>query len=104
MAKILPDEKITVEQVGKGVAISGIVATKKAKKVALSIGASFFGKGKVVDNIRIDDVPTQVILKRYSSLSKIAREITGSRWSGPRFFGLTGRGKVGGNSAEAPHE
>lgn len=26
--------------------------------------------------------------KRYGSLSKIAREITGTRWSGPRFFGL----------------
>lgn len=24
----------------------------------------------------------------YSSLSEIAREITGTRWSGPRFFGL----------------
>lgn len=27
---------------------------------------------------------------RYSSLSAIARAITGARWSGPRFFGLTG--------------
>jgi len=71
LAKILPDEKITVEQIGKGVAISGIVATKKAKKVALSIGAAFFGKGKVVDNIRIDDVPAQVILKvRFAEISK----------------------------------
>ncbi len=26
--------------------------------------------------------------KRFRSLSKIAREITGSRWSGPLFFGL----------------
>ena len=26
--------------------------------------------------------------KCYRSLSEIAREITGSRWSGPRFFGL----------------
>lgn len=26
----------------------------------------------------------------WRSLSKIAREITGSSWSGPRFFGLTG--------------
>ena len=26
----------------------------------------------------------------YKSLSEIAREITGTRWSGPRFFGLTG--------------
>jgi Protein of unknown function (DUF2924) len=28
----------------------------------------------------------------YRSLSQIAREVTGARWSGPRFFGLTGRG------------
>jgi len=27
--------------------------------------------------------------KRYRSLSVIARTITGTRWSGPRFFGLT---------------
>jgi hypothetical protein len=27
--------------------------------------------------------------KHYSSLSKIARVITGTRWSGPRFFDLT---------------
>ena len=26
--------------------------------------------------------------RRYPSLSVIAREITGTRWSGPRFFGL----------------
>lgn len=26
--------------------------------------------------------------KRYRSLSEVAREITGTRWSGPRFFGL----------------
>ena len=27
--------------------------------------------------------------KRYGSLSMVARKITGSQWSGPRFFGLT---------------
>ena len=26
--------------------------------------------------------------RQYASLSEIAREITGTRWSGPRFFGL----------------
>jgi hypothetical protein len=26
--------------------------------------------------------------QRYSSLSVVARKITGARWSGPRFFGL----------------
>ena len=29
--------------------------------------------------------------KRYGSLSEIAGAITGAHWSGPRFFGLTGR-------------
>lgn len=32
--------------------------------------------------------------KRYRSLSIVAREITGAHWSGPRFFGLTGRRQV----------
>lgn len=29
--------------------------------------------------------------QHYHSLSAIAREITGARWSGPRFFGLNGQ-------------
>jgi len=29
--------------------------------------------------------------EHYRSLSQIAREITGTRWSGPRFFGLNGK-------------
>jgi hypothetical protein len=31
--------------------------------------------------------------QRYASLSAVAREITGTRWSGPRFFGLAENGK-----------
>ena len=31
--------------------------------------------------------------ERYRSLSEVARAITGARWSGPRFFGLTKRAK-----------
>ena len=30
--------------------------------------------------------------KLYPSLSAIAAHVTGAHWSGPRFFGLTGRG------------
>jgi hypothetical protein len=30
----------------------------------------------------------------WRSLSAIAREITGAHWSGPRFFGLSGRARV----------
>src|SRR5687768_11668817 len=29
--------------------------------------------------------------REYASLSAIAREVTGTNWSGPRFFGLNGR-------------
>ncbi len=39
--------------------------------------------------------------RRWASLSVIAREITGARWSGPRFFGLKGTSaKHGGTSGE----
>jgi hypothetical protein len=31
--------------------------------------------------------------KRYRSLTKVARAITGTRWSGPRFFGLDAVGE-----------
>ena len=30
----------------------------------------------------------------YRSLSLVAREITGTNWSGPRFFGLTSRSRA----------
>ena len=33
--------------------------------------------------------------RSYDSLSAIAREITGARWNGPRFFGLRTEDKVG---------
>lgn len=33
--------------------------------------------------------------RRYTSLSAIAREVTGANWSGPRFFGLTGSARHG---------
>lgn len=29
--------------------------------------------------------------RRYKSLSELARRITGTRWSGPRFFGITSK-------------
>jgi hypothetical protein len=33
--------------------------------------------------------------KRFGSLSEVARRITGTRWSGPVFFGLKGRAETG---------
>lgn len=32
--------------------------------------------------------------RRYASLSQVARDITGARWSGPRFFGLMAAPRV----------
>jgi hypothetical protein len=39
--------------------------------------------------------------KRYSSLTIVAREITGAHWSGPRFFGLK---KATGRSVDSPED
>ena len=39
--------------------------------------------------------------QRYSSLSQIARTITGAHWSGPRFFGLKPRHKLPPRSKQA---
>jgi hypothetical protein len=36
--------------------------------------------------------------QRYKSLSEVARHITGTRWSGPRFFGVTHRTKEAANA------
>lgn len=50
-------------------------------------------------------VPHQVLIRDdgysygdriYQSLTQIARDITGTNWSGPRFFGLTGKRTAGG--------
>ena len=35
--------------------------------------------------------------RRHQSLSEVARVITGTRWSGPLFFGLKERAKEAGN-------
>jgi hypothetical protein len=58
---------------------------------------------------RGSDLAFEMDGKRYKSLSAIARQITGARWSGPRFFGLTkdvhvpkpGRADGSARSAEA---
>jgi Protein of unknown function (DUF2924) len=41
--------------------------------------------------------------QRYSSLSVVARKITGARWSGPRFFGLRRRQLDSTSSERAGH-
>ncbi|MBT3435105.1 MAG: hypothetical protein HOE85_03155 [Nitrospinaceae bacterium] len=62
LEKVLPDEKLSVESAGEGLIISGIAGSKETKDVALKVGEAFAPKN-VVDNIRIEDLPAQVILK-----------------------------------------
>jgi outer membrane protein assembly factor BamB len=52
-------------------------------------------KGRVHEVVVLDDT-YRWMGKPYRSLSQIARAITGTRWSGPRFFGLetTGSGRT----------
>lgn len=42
--------------------------------------------------------------RHYDSLSKIAREITGAHWSGPRFFGLRAASAAPGKDSAKPRE
>jgi hypothetical protein len=41
--------------------------------------------------------------KTYSSLTTIARQITGTAWNGPRFFGLREKGEGGAAGARRPN-
>ena len=45
--------------------------------------------GKTI-SVQVDENGFVFDDRRYNSLSAIAREVTGTNWSGPRFFGLDG--------------
>lgn len=51
--------------------------------------------------VTVTEVGFQWNGEAWRSLSKIAGEITGSHWSGPRFFGLTRKGKTLGPGKKA---
>ena len=53
--------------------------------------------GKVHEIQALEDSHFAYAGKVWRSLSEIAREITGVRWSGPRFFGIKGRKRTGPN-------
>ena len=48
--------------------------------------------GGATHHVLVDEEGFAYRDQRYSSLSEIASTITGTKWSGPRFFGLKGRG------------
>ena len=48
--------------------------------------------GGATHHVLVDEQGFSYRDQRYSSLSEIASTITGTKWSGPRFFGLTRHG------------
>jgi hypothetical protein len=54
-------------------------------------------QGKVHEVLVLEDGRYAYAGRVWRSLSEIAREITGVRWSGPRFFGTRDRGRTGAN-------
>ncbi len=48
--------------------------------------------GGVIHEVIVLETTVRYRGEQWPSLSAVAREITGARWSGPRFFGLRSRG------------
>jgi len=71
---------------------SGREARPKAMTPALKPGGRLLREWNGVTHV-IDVTETGFVWngKAWRSLSAIAREITGAHWSGPRFFGLSGK-------------
>ena len=70
---------------------TGGAAEGAAKVPVLDPGARLVREWNgVTHTVNVTDDGFEWQDQRYGSLSEIAREITGARWSGPRFFGLNG--------------
>ena len=75
-------ERATADPLGRG-------AVKPAPPISLKSGTRLVREWRGVTHtvlIHADGIEWRG--QRYRSLSVVAREITGARWSGPRFFGL----------------
>ncbi len=63
---------------------------KDPRSKALKAGTRLYREWQGVSHeVLITDNGCRWRGKDYRSLSQVARAITGTRWSGPRFFGLT---------------
>ena len=75
-------ERASADPLGRG-------AVKPAPPISLKSGTRLVREWRGVTHtvlIHADGIEWRG--QRYRSLSVVAREITGARWSGPRFFGL----------------
>jgi len=70
--------------------LKGKISPTKKFKTGTRLMREWRGKIEVVEVIETGFFWSN---KTYKSLSAVARAITGTRWSGPRFFGLDGKAK-----------
>ena len=83
-----------VRQLTKCTESAGGEAKRASRAPALQPGARLIREWNgVTHTVDVIDNGFEWQHERYGSLSEIAREITGARWSGPRFFGLNGRAR-----------
>ncbi|MCL8385892.1 DUF2924 domain-containing protein [Xanthobacter aminoxidans] len=77
---------------------------RRAKAPRLKPGARLVREwGGVTHEVTVADGGFLWNGKAWTSLSAIAGEITGTHWSGPRFFGLAGGGKTVGRNKAKQH-
>ncbi len=77
----------------------------RARAVTLKPGARVMREWRgVTHDVRVLEEGFEWRGARWRSLSAIAREITGTQWSGPRFFGLEQRAKAVGRAAATAAE
>jgi DUF2924 family protein len=76
-----------LERLGGGRSANHLIHSAAAQKAAA--GSVLIREWRGVSH-RVELLDDGVVYRgqRYQSLSEVARLITGSRWSGPRFFGL----------------
>ena len=58
--------------------------------------------GGIIHRVTVLDEGVSWNGKTYESLSKVAFAITGTRWNGPRFFGLRDKAKKGSDAGRKP--
>jgi hypothetical protein len=81
-----------LKEIAKGLAGKRPRASKSAPAPPTGMKLIRVWRGEVYEVI-VDGEECTYRGKQYSSLSKIAREITGTQWSGPAFFGTKSKKK-----------
>jgi hypothetical protein len=91
-----PSTRRLLERIGEGRSSSQLMRVAAHRKTAP--GTVLIREWKGASH-RVTVLDDGVIYRgrRHQSLSEVARAITGTRWSGPLFFGLKGRAKGAGN-------